>query len=312
MQLTRDDCLELLTDYPFEFARTLGFTDLTELHNSWIRQMLFCDYDFTLLAHRGSFKSTCLTISLAISMALEPNKNIILLRKTDIDVKETISQIYKIMNTDVFKYFIKTIHDVDLVFTTATAFALDTNLHDSTRGSCQIVGLGIKTSITGKHADLVITDDICNIKDRISKPERDVTKLTYMELQNIRNRGGRIINLGTPWHKDDVFKLMPNHIEYDCYSTGLISRDKLEEIRQSMTPSLFAANYELKHIADDDCLFSNPTFTKDTESIYHGFAHIDASYGGADGTAFSILKKMVMIMLLLVCVGINTLTIAWG
>ena len=58
-----------------------------------------------------------------------------------------------------------------------------------------------------------------------------------------------------------------------------------------MTPSLFAANYELKHIADADCMFSNPIFTSDASLIYNGIAHIDASYGGSDGTAFTIIKE---------------------
>lgn len=56
---------------------------------------------------------------------------------------------------------------------------------------------------------------------------------------------------------------MPNVRKYDCYSTGLIARDKLEELRQSMSDSLFAANYELKHIADKDATFQNPQFTGD-------------------------------------------------
>ena len=70
-----------------------------------------------------------------------------------------------------------------------------------------------------------------------------------------------------------------------------MTRDKIEEIRQSMTPSLFAANYELKHIADAEALFTNPTFINDSKLIENGIGHIDASYGGEDGTAFTIAKK---------------------
>ena len=59
-----------------------------------------------------------------------------------------------------------------------------------------------------------------------------------------------------------------------------------------MPPSLFAANYELKHIADEDTLFSAPTFTDQTAMIYDGIAHIDAAYGGSDSTAFTICHKV--------------------
>lgn len=78
-----------------------------------------------------------------------------------------------------------------------------------------------------------------------------------MELQNIVNRNGRFINAGTPWHKDDAISIMPSVEKYDCYTTGLINREKLDSLRSSMSDSLFAANYELKHIADADAMFKN-------------------------------------------------------
>lgn len=289
--LSKIDYLDLITDEPYILGKLVGFEDLTELHNGWIKKMLFSADDFTLLAHRGSYKTTCLTIALALMVILEPNKNIIFLRKTDVDVKEVITQVQKILSTELMRYIVREIYGIELQLTNVSAFTLNTNLKTSTKGASQIVGMGIKTSITGKHADIVITDDIVNVKDRASRPERETTKLAYMELQNIRNRGGRIINTGTPWHKEDAISFMPNVSRYDCYTTGLIDRDKLEEIRKTMTPSLFAANYELKHIAADECLFDNPKFIKDISRIYNGIAHIDASYGGGDGTAFSIVKQ---------------------
>lgn len=50
-----------------------------------------------------------------------------------------------------------------------------------------------------------------------------------------------------------------------------------------MTPSLFAANYELKNIANSEALFTNPNFTNESQNIYNGICHIDASYGGSEG-----------------------------
>ena len=113
-----------------------------------------------------------------------------------------------------------------------------------------------------------------------------------MELQNIRNRGGRIINLGTPWHQEDVFSLMPNIHRYDCYSTGLISPAQLQRIRASMSPSLFAANYELLHIATGEAMFdSAPRTGGDPAQLRDGIAHIDAAYGGGDYTAFTCASR---------------------
>ena len=84
---------------------------------------------------------------------------------------------------------------------------------------------------------------------------------------------------------------MPNVKKFDCYSTGLITKEQLQALRDSMTPSLFAANYELRHIANEDALFTSPNYTDNVPAIYNGLAHIDASYGGKDGTAFTIIKQ---------------------
>lgn len=282
--------LDVLINEPYRIGQWLGFEDLTELHNEWLKLMMFSEEDETLLAHRGSYKTTCLSIAIAILMVIMPNLIIIFIRKTDDDVKEVIQQVSKILKSDLMKMFVKKIYGTTLELVEESSFRITTSLMTSTKGASQLLGLGIKTSMTGKHADLVITDDIVNLKDRVSKPERDLIKTAYMELQNIKNRGGRILNTGTPWHKEDAITGMPNKHIYDCYSTGLISRDKLEQIRQSMTSSLFAANYELKHIADADALFGNPAFINDESLIYDGIAHIDAAYGGDDSTAFTIMK----------------------
>lgn len=284
--------IDLIINEPVKIGQLLGFNDLTDLHNEWLKMMLFETEDETLLAHRGSYKTTCLTLAIADHMILFPNKNIIFLRKTDTDVKEVINQVSKILNSDLIKHIAYKIYGTELKLVEDSTFNITTNLMTSSRGSSQLLGLGINTSITGKHADLVITDDIVNIQDRISKAKRDLTKTSYMELQNIKNRSGRILNTGTPWHKEDCITGMPNKHIYDCYSTGLIDRKKLEEIRQSMTPSLFSANYELKHIADEEALFTNPKFIDDETKLYNGVAHIDASYGGQDGTALTIAKRI--------------------
>lgn len=298
----KDKYLDLIYEEPVVIGKLLGFEDLTDIHNEWLKLMMFERVDRTLLAHRGSYKTTCLSIAIGLIMIIFPNKNIIFIRKTDVDVTEVVKQVSKMLQSELIRHIVRQIYGVELVLVKDTSFELTTNLRTSARGASQLLGLGIKTSITGKHADLVITDDIVNIKDRISKAERDITSMSYMELQNIKNRGGRILNTGTTWHKEDcISKHMPNKLIYDCYQTGLIDRETLEQLRRSMTPSLFSANYELKHIADEDALFTAPIYLTASELkkrnttaeaiIANGICHIDASYGGADGTAFTIIKK---------------------
>ncbi|EPI05541.1 phage uncharacterized protein [Enterococcus faecalis 13-SD-W-01] len=283
--------LNMIRANPVKFGNLVGFVDLVDIHNEWLKSFLFAEEDQTLLAHRGSYKTTTLAVAIAFLMVLFPNKNIIFLRKTDTDVVEIIQQVGKILISKYFRVLVQVLYGVDIKLLKETTTEVDTNLKTSARGTSQLLGMGIFASLTGKHADIVITDDIVNIKDRISKAERERTKLQYQELQNVKNRGGRFINTGTPWHKEDAIGTMPNVQRFDCYQTGLITNEQRKALQQSMIPSLFAANYELKHIADEDSLFDSPNYTDQVNLIYNGVAHIDAAYGGADSTAFTIFKE---------------------
>ena len=278
---------------PYIIAQDVGFADIREYpHNEWMREILTGNTDYTLLAHRGSYKSSMLSVCIALFMVLMPDKNIIFLRKADNDVTEMIRMVKKALESKALQALAMILYHKSIVLEEATASTLTTNLFVSVSGSSQLLGIGLKSSITGKHADIVITDDICNISDRISKAERDRTKLQYQELQNVRNRGGRIINTGTRWHSDDVFSLMDDLHIYGCDRTGLISPEQLEAIKQSMTPSLFACNYELQIIAAENALFTDaPVYTDDASLLRDGIAHIDAAYGGEDYTAFTCGRR---------------------
>lgn len=289
--MTREAAIAILLNEPVKIGYAVGFDKLTALHNRWIIEMIRGTQDKTLQAHRGSYKTTCVSIALACIFVLLPNKKTLFLRKTDADVKEVIRQVRNILLSPPMQEAARLIHGKDMVLITQTASELSSNLPGDSKGTSQIVAMGINGSITGKHFDRIFTDDIVNVQDRTSKAERDRTKIVYQELQNIRNRGGRIFNTGTPWHKEDCFSLMPNIERHDCYSTGLISKEQLPIIRETMTASLFAANYELRHIASDDVIFTSPQTGADPALAEQGICHIDASYGGEDGTAFTICKK---------------------
>lgn len=289
--MTREQAVNFLLEKPYLFAHMLGFTKLTELHNGWIIDMVRGKEDKTLQAHRGSYKTTCVSVALAIIIILTPRKKTLFMRKTDTDVKEVIKQVQKILLDPHTLYFVQAIYDAPLRLTVSSATEINTNLATDIKGTSQLVGIGTQASLTGKHFDCVFTDDIVNVNDRISRAERDRTKMVYQELQNIRNRGGRIYNTGTPWHKDDAFALMPNIERFDCYQTGLIPPEDLEQIKESMTASLFAANYELRHVAEEDVIFSNPRTDCDPSLVEQGDCHIDAAYGGEDYTAFTIVSK---------------------
>lgn len=290
--MTREEAVTFLLERPVEFAHMVGFTKLTELHNEWIRDMIWGDEDGTLQAHRGSYKTTCLTVAIPIIMLLFPTDRILFQRKTDNDVKEVILQVAKIIKTDYFQVFAEAIYGHPVGLSEENAMKLTLDLVNDTRGTAQLTGLGIGGSLTGKHFERIFTDDIVNVNDRMYHAERERTKLMYQELQNLKNKGGRIYNTGTPWHKEDAFSLMPKPKKYDCYSTGLLSAEEIEKLQRKMSPSLFAANYKLIHIASELALFTTPpTYTNKPELLRDGVAHVDAAYGGEDYVAFTCGRR---------------------
>ena len=90
--------MEYMLLHPAALGRKLGYTRLLDdLHGAWMRDMLSCEGDMTLQAHRDSYKTTCLCIALAVMLATQPDKTIMFLRKTDADVVEVIRQVTRIL-----------------------------------------------------------------------------------------------------------------------------------------------------------------------------------------------------------------------
>lgn len=292
MDYKKGKILRNLRKNPVHLGRLLGFDKLTKLHNGWIIDMIYEKDDKTLQAHRGSYKTTCVAIALALIIVLFPNDRTMFIRKTDGDVQEIIAQVKKILQNEHMQYIVYILYGVHLRFTVDRSNELSTNLGmNDPRGTSQLLGVGTKGSITGKHFDRIFTDDIVNKEDRASRAEREKTKAFYQELQNVKNRGGRIYNTGTPWHKEDAFCIMPEADRYDCYTTGLIPDEVIALLKERMASDLFAANYELRHIASDKVLFVDPVLNGDEKMLMDGYSHIDASYGGEDYSAFTIVRK---------------------
>ena len=274
--LTRADYVNWLYERPMEYGHQMGFTLLTELHNGWIRSMICQGPDHTLMAHRGSYKTTCVSVAFAIMMITRPNDRIMFVRKTDTDVKEVIEQVEHMLLNEKTQYLVKQMYGTNLTLVVNSSTELKTNLTNDPRGTSQLLGIGIGGSLTGKHYDYIFTDD-------------KRTKDAYRELQNIKNRGGRIYNTLTPWHVDDAATLMPEPERWPWDTTGLMTREEYDEIAKVTTPSLLAANYQLRHIPSDDVIFTSPKTGADQSLVEGGECHVDAAYHGEDFTAFTAM-----------------------
>ena len=286
----RADIVNALRENPTAFAGRLGFPLLTDLHRDWCREMVFGKSDHTLQAHRGSYKTTTVSIALWEILLLMPNLQTAFFRKTDTDVKEILEQVKKMLRTDATQYLSEGLWGVSCQITTDNMLEVGTSLSSDPRGGAQLTGMGIGGSLTGKHYDIIFTDDIVNLKDRSSRAEREHTKDRYREIKNLINRGGKIFNTGTPWHPEDAFTLMPEPERWAWNETGLMTKDEYDEIAKVTTPSLLAANYQLRHIPSDDVIFTDPQTGADISMVMQGQCHVDAAYYGEDFTAFTAMN----------------------
>lgn len=220
---TKAEVVKLLTTEAHIVGRMLGsgYDRLEPIHGEWIQNWLLNPKNFTVVihqAHRSSYKSTCLRLAISILMILDPTLTIIVLRKSEDAVKECVQGVSKILDTPLFQTFISILYpDIDkkggFKKTTDTALVIDTNLNTSLSGETQLRALGLGSPLTGKHAKLIITDDIVTTDDRESAAKRAETIMKYQELINILQNDknftdSRILNIGTPWHEEDAFKTM--------------------------------------------------------------------------------------------------------
>lgn len=295
--------VEALMGTPVVFAEMLGYTLLQpKIHDKWIRKMAFSEEDFTLQAHRNSYKTTCMIIAIAMRMILFPNEPNLLIRKDADSTSEVVRAVRRILLHPVSQDMSKAVNRKSIVLLKDKQDELQTNLvTDFGKKESQLLANGAQSfSITGKHFPRIYTDDIVTLKDRVSRPAREQTDLVYQELQNVRSKYSTLVNTGTPWHKNDTFRLMPEPEKWDVYTTGILSEEQIAVKKEGLTLSLFCANYELKHVADEDSYFTDPKFEK-YPVIYdksgkeinkaESVAHLDASYGGDHTSALTILAK---------------------
>jgi len=102
-----DEKLQTLLQHPDEIGRMVGFKDLkADLHGEWIREMVYGTRDYTLQAHRGSYKSSCLAVAISLLLLIDSKKNVIFLRKTDNDVSEMLGMVSKILRSEVMNDYL--------------------------------------------------------------------------------------------------------------------------------------------------------------------------------------------------------------
>lgn len=285
------DVIQLMK-YPHKLGHYLGFKKLMPFHSDWIRKYWLNTKDYVLQAHRNSYKTTSVIIVGYIWYSLQyPDDTVLLIREESKNAENTIITISGLLKSEKMNYIYKELYDIDefeLIKDNRNSIILPTKTKVTIEGSLDCIGIG--GSLTGRHYKRIIADDIITIKDRASKAKREETKYILMELENVKMAEGVMSVSGTPWHKHDGFSILPKADQFPIGSIDIpeLTQQKLNDIRDRTTSSLYAANYLLKHISSEDRIFPDAKFIEwDRNQTSRGW--LDPAYSGKNTTSLTLL-----------------------
>lgn len=291
--MNKDD-IGLLVQYPHILGNLAGYDRLEKMHSEWINYLFNPDkVPRSLQAHRGSYKTTALTVTGALFWSLfHPEDTIGIVRKTFSDSAGCLKRLSNIMKLDKIKAIFKEIHGVEPRATVSRSEKLEYSYKKNLTDEGNFNAFSIKSSPTGKHCDVLIFDDFVTIEDKMSPAERKKT-IGMMEeyTNNVLNPNGLAIYIGTPWHVKDAWTICPEPKVFTCFDTGLMSDEEIAAKRKTTTSQTFAANYELRHIASGAAVFSDAKFSRWSMRDRGGVGHLDKKYFGTDTAALTFVAK---------------------
>lgn len=293
------DFLQGIFDRPHILGNMLGYSYLSEEHSKWIRYVYLDVKDNTLLAFRGSYKTTAISVVGAIwYLFFFPDRRILIASSTHDNAKKILHEIkaqYIKDNLLMLYRLIDIMEPRDLSWWTKETISLRTRKKTAKEGNLEAVGA--LTIITSRHYDKIICDDLVVLKDRISKAERERKKDWVRELQSIIEPNGTISYIGTPWHPDDVYSIAPKPImrPVGTVFSPKLTKERLKEIRRVQGEAFYASQYELKHISDEDRILDNPKWgeykPKNPKDKIKMIGYLDPAFGGDNYSALTMGGK---------------------
>lgn len=300
-----------IIEQPHLLGYLCGYNDLTPLHSNWIHRIhdSTAGNDRALMASRSSYKSTAIVIVGAMYRLMRNrNETMAIMRKSYTLSTEVIRTIMNLMETPHIHELFRFVWfadkngnippNADWRFNIRKEGSLNVSVRKSQSPEPSISALGINSSLTGKHFDFVMMDDVVTLQDRLYQVEREFTKIIVSEVRgNVVKKTGYTGIIGTPYHSDDALAIIEKEgicmAKYPYTMLPFIKPEEIEKARKSLSNALFMINYELDYRNTIDMLFANPFMDRWNKAHNRDIhAQIDAGYGGEDLTALTIIARM--------------------
>ena len=172
-----------------------------------------------------------------------------------------------------------------------------------------VAAFGIGAGATGTRADLLICDDIVDVKAMYGRADRERARIDFdNNLLNLLEPDGRFWGLSTPWHRDDLNAHLKKNPAYAIFRQAIDaeltpiwpekwSHEALAIRREEIGEAAFARGYRLLPVSEGEMIIDpdwvkawmrpQPTF----ESIVIAIDPAVSSGSKADATGIVVLGK---------------------
>ena len=221
-----------------KIGHLVGYTDLTEFHSKLINEIVCGKESASYCIHRCAYTSSTICLGIALHILTKPNKKILLMVQNKGIAQMRLEIIKKILESKEIQALSYILYNKGFtveIINRCLIISLDSL-------TCQLVCVGAdKEELAGGHEkDLYILDGILGLEDCYY----ETVRAKHLDIYNRINKfEGRNILFDHSWCYDDLFKHIKGNYIYDCYDTGLLSEERINEIKLAITPSLFSAQY---------------------------------------------------------------------
>lgn len=178
----------------------MGLGSPTEAQYAMGESLQYGPVDFQLQAGRGFGKSVIVACMVTWWLCLNPECTALVVSASADKATEFISMCRRLFElVPYMNPLIPGTEDRD------NLFGFNVGCKTKTTQDSSVSARGITSQLTGKHVEYLVFDDVEVENNSGTEIQRDKLMRRVLEAEQIRNKGGRIIFLGTPQTEDSIY-----------------------------------------------------------------------------------------------------------
>ena len=259
------EVVEDLRNHLYYVFKYMGFGDPTPLQYGIAEALQNGDNDMILQAGRGTGKSVITSVLASWWLLRNPNCTMLVVSATAQKSVDFISMTRNIINiVPYLQHLIPKDGDTD------NAFMFNVGAKARVTQDKSVAAAGITTQIVGKHAEYIIGDDIEVRGNCDTAEQREKLMGRIYEFESIRNKGGRVVFLGTPHTRDSNYNVLKTQ-GYPCFKFPALFPDKtVPSLCEDIAPWIWERQNDLE--AEDNAATQPERF--DMEMLNERMARI--------------------------------------